>query len=418
MIKLYLFNECRRAAAYGIGTYIREMITCLSHLENISLNIVQLRSEKEEFAVEEKNGYIIYYFPNNKVCSNNEIEDRYYRNIWYILQQYINPAKQDTLFFHLNYNQEYALISFMKRDFPKCHVIFTVHCQDWAFLLNGNVSQFKEIVEKNKEELIDFKEKKVYESYEKERTLYLDVNTIICLGEYAKHTLTEIYKISNDKIEVISNGITDIGENISASKKKKLRQQLFIPENEKVLLFVGRLDEIKGLDILIKAFKLVIDKYLDCHLYIIGDGDFDNYMKETEGYWRKITFTGRLNREDVYKFYQIADVGIIPSRYEPFGYVAIEMMMYDIPVIATKTSGLNEIINDKVNGYKVSVKETHNDVIISTEDIKNKIFKILKTMDQKKNISRDFFLNEYTIQKMIEKYMSLIYNIIRSGNYD
>ena len=410
MINLYLFNEGSRAAIYGIGTYIKEMTSLLSCHEEISLNIFQSASDKKDFTIEKNTNYNIYYIPLNKQYTSQKIIDRYYRNIWYIMRQYIKSSEHDRLIFHLNYYLEYSLISLMKRDFPKCHTIFTIHYQDWSFMLNGNYSRFNRIIEKENEALIESVEKKIYKSYEKEKLLYSEIDTIICLGNYAKDILIKDYGIQSDKIEVINNGISDEAIILSSSKRKKLRQQLFIPEDEFIILFVGRLDEIKGVDALIEAFGSIVKDYPDSHLYIIGDGGMNNCMKKAEGFWRKITFTGRLKKEDVYKFYQVADVGVLPSLYEPFGYVAVEMMMFDIPIVATETSGLNEIITEGVAGYKIPVKETCDKITVSSVDIIDCIIKVIKSKRRIKKISRNTFLNKYTSQKMMEKYILLLNN--------
>lgn len=77
-----------------------------------------------------------------------------------------------------------------------------------------------------------------------------------------------------------------------------------------------------------------------------GSGNYDICFQEAKDICTKITFTGLLNKKDLNEIYQIADIGIVPSLFEPFGYVAIEMMMHELPVVATTTSGLNEVVNN------------------------------------------------------------------------
>jgi glycosyltransferase len=405
-----MFNEGSRAAIYGIGTYIRELVTGLSEYKDISVNLVQLRSEKDEFTIEKGSGHTIYYFPNTTTSYNRyQKQEWYYRNIWFILCQYIKPNKQDQLFFHLNYHQEPSLVALIKQRFPVCRTIFTIHYQNWAFTLNGNTSQFKRIIKSTKEQLTTPTEKSVFEMYEQDCALYQQIDNIICLGQYAKRLLIKNYEIAEDKITVIPNGLTDDAIVLSDTQRKRLRAELHIPENEKVILFVGRLDDIKGVDILIEAFNLVVKKEPDCHLFIIGDGRVDEYQGKIENCWRKITFTGRLKKEDVYRFYQIADIGIMPSRYEPFGYVAIEMMMFDIPIIVAKTSGLNEIIKENINGWKIPVKEKKDNIDISAQSLKDKILEAVEGSKKRQQLkSKHVFQKNYTTQQMTRKYLKLI----------
>ena len=410
MINLYLFNEGSRAATYGIGTYIREMTNSLSCREDVSLNIIQLVSDRKDFEIEKNIKFNIYHFPKSAFYIDYKKSELYYRNIWYILRQHIKSSENERLVFHLNFAQEYPLIFLMKRDFPKCHTILTIHYQQWCFTLNGSYSRFKKIISQDKEKLTLIEEETVYESYEKEKILYLSIDTIICLGNYAKDILMKDYNIPKEKIKVINHGISDEAVLLSSTKQKKMRQKLFIPEDEIVMVFVGRIDDMKGIDVLIEAFGSVVKDYPKCHLYIIGEGgNMNNYMNKAEYYWRKITFTGRLKKEDVYKFYQVANIGILPSRYESFGYVAIEMMMFNIPIIATKTSGLNEILTGEVDGYKIPIKEKDDKVIILSEDIKDCVIKKIMSKCKRKTKSRNTFLEKYTTKKMIELYIPLLY---------
>src|SRR5699024_5825716 len=103
MKQVYLFNEGSRAAIYGIGTYIRQMVAFLSGRQDIRLNLVMLNSDKNEFEVEEKDGYRTFYFP--RVSLPQDKLEIYIRNTWYVLYPYIEEdlVEEDRLFFHFNY---------------------------------------------------------------------------------------------------------------------------------------------------------------------------------------------------------------------------------------------------------------------------------------------------------------------------
>jgi glycosyltransferase involved in cell wall biosynthesis len=108
--------------------------------------------------------------------------------------------------------------------------------------------------------------------------------------------------------------------------------------------------KLEGINYLITGFKKVLENYPDTRLFIAGDGNFNGLLKESSGFWSKINFTGRLDKETLYDFYQMADMGVVCSLHEEFGLVAIEMMMHALPVIVTKTSGLDEIVEDTLSG--------------------------------------------------------------------
>ena len=153
---------------------------------------------------------------------------------------------------------------------------------------------------------------------------------------------------------------------MSLAEKNTIKSNLLFKSNEKILLYVGRLDENKGGKELINAFKLLLIEEPDCRLVIIGNGDESIYFEQMQMYWSKIIFSGRLPKELIYKFYQIADVGILPSFAEQCSYVAIEMMMHGLPIVGTDSTGLSEMIIDGENGYKVNLNENENDVFLES----------------------------------------------------
>ncbi len=150
MKHVYVFNEGSRAAIYGIGTYIRQLTACLTEIQGFSLHIVELHCSEKEFILKQKYPCItVYYFPNASHRYRNS-DSKYYRNIFFILAQYIQIKEGDELFFHLNYMQQSSLIEPMKDRYPKSHILYTIHYQNWCFLLKGNTSYFKRIIHHNK----------------------------------------------------------------------------------------------------------------------------------------------------------------------------------------------------------------------------------------------------------------------------
>ena len=100
------------------------------------------------------------------------------------------------------------------------------------------------------------------------------------------------------------NGIDDVYD-------KNFYQWENMLNSSKNIIFVGRLDEIKGISVLIESFKELIKICPDCHLYIIGEGDFSKYLKLCNPIWDKITFYGIFwKKKELYQMYNCADVGL------------------------------------------------------------------------------------------------------------
>ena len=181
----------------------------------------------------------------------------------------------------------------------------------------------------------------------------------------------------------------------------------------KIILFAGRIDEIKGVSSLIKAFHLVLEAYPNSRLLIAGNGDYTRAFQEAKNIYTKITFTGLLKKEELFEIYQLADAGVVPSLFEPFGYVPVEMMMHELPIIATTTSGLNEVVDESC-GLKVPLIVSPDNVEIDTSLLAQKIVYLLQNPEEAKRLGkngRKRYLEKYSSEvfgkNMIEFYKSL-----------
>ncbi|MDR0698262.1 MAG: ThuA domain-containing protein, partial [Tannerella sp.] len=123
-------------------------------------------------------------------------------------------------------------------------------------------------------------------------------------------------------------------------------------------------------------------------LLIAGSGNYDTYLQEAKEICTKITFTGLLEKKDLNEIYQIADVGVVPSLFEPFGYVAVEMMMHKLPVVATATSGLNEVV-DETCGLKAPITALLDSVEIDTSILAQKIVYLLQNQAEAKQLGQN-----------------------------
>ena len=412
MVNLIIFNDTRRAATYGVGTYIRELITSMEN-SDVRIIIVHLHSEKPDIEKEEQNLVHCIYIPPpinfHAVFDWNYKIDWYYKNVVFLLRWLIKGV--ENLIFLINYSKSDILAAELKKAFD-CKFITVAHYSDWGFFIYDNLPLLRSIL---KEEHTDDKGKNLQNLIEREKSLYSISDRVICLSNYMHDIFCYDYKCDASKIVVISNGLTDTEKNVS--DKKHLRNKWKISSKEKIILFAGRIDEAKGMSHLIKAFRKVLFVYPQSRLVIAGEGDFRKYIKESQDISTKITFTGLLNKDQLYEWYNLADLGVIPSLFESFGYVAVEMMMHELPIVATATSGLKEVINDSC-GLLVQLTVLSDSVEVDDSLFAEKIIYLLQHPNDAKKMGRNGrkrYLMEYS-SDVFRKNMLHFFNSLFEDN--
>ena len=156
--------------------------------------------------------------------------------------------------------------------------------------------------------------------------------------------------VAEDKIVIIPHGINH-AEFVDLPKRGEFRSAYKINDDEKVILWLGRIDRTKGLDILVRAFTTLGQTLSDTRLVIAGPDD--GYLSALRQLIdeikidRSILFTGPLYGQDKLTAYVDADIFVLPSSYEIFGITALEAMACGTPVIITDRCGIAEMVKDK-----------------------------------------------------------------------
>ncbi len=178
----------------------------------------------------------------------------------------------------------------------------------------------------------------------------------ICWSAYAMIALTNReamqFKragVNINRTRVVPNGI-DLRE-YERVTRGEFRRGASIDSNETVILFLGRIDKIKGLDTLVRAFRIVLERQPNCRLVIAGPdyGDLQNLRRlaQTLGVSTKVVFTGPLYGEKKLKLYADADVFVLPSIYETFPMSVIEACASGLPTIVTPNCGISDLLDGK-----------------------------------------------------------------------
>jgi glycosyltransferase involved in cell wall biosynthesis len=195
---------------------------------------------------------------------------------------------------------------------------------------------------------------------------------MICCSNYMAGHIRHTFDLPASKIDVIPNGVDILRFNPDFSIRKQIMENLqqrfaMMAEgrspNSKMVLFVGRLVQEKGVHILINAFeKLLHDRKNNSSytlsLIIVGEGQLKQPLRreiQRIGLEKHIHFLGFVDETTLITLYSSADVLVVPSLYEPFGIVALEAMSSRTPVIVSDIGGLAEIVKEGITGLKFPV---------------------------------------------------------------
>lgn len=336
--QVLIFNNASRAANYGIGTYVRQLSDGLVVLHDFKVSFVEMYADTKEFTItEDERGMYHYRIPALSSGIESEV---YCRSIFYFIARNIEVEESDRIVFQFNYFQHRPLASLLKGQYPHSRIILTVHYLNWCFELKGNVVRMRKIIAKG-HEAKDDTERRVVSSFADEKTFLHLADEVLVLSKRTKAILTNDYEVSEDKTHLVFNGMGNcVCCRTSSHNSKKCQKDV-----QRNILYVGRLDEIKGLKYLMNAFEEIANKHPDTHLVIVGDGDFQPYLVQGRKLKERIAFLGKMQNDEVDEVYKFAYIGVMPSFHEQCSYTAIEMMRHGIPIVGTDSTGLGEMLD-------------------------------------------------------------------------
>lgn len=214
--------------------------------------------------------------------------------------------------------------------------------------------------------------------------------------------------VGEDKIEIVPNGI-DLSEYEAPPRRGEFRKKYGIKDDEKIVLYLGRIHKIKGIDLLVNAFAEIVEELDNVKLIIVGpdDGFLSILKRQIEGLkiGNKILFTGPIYGRDKLEAYVDADVYVLPSVYETFPTTVLEAWACGTPVIITDRCGIADIVDGRAGCV----------VEYDKDQMRNAIIKILSDGELRRGFreeGRKLVKNEFGWERVvldIEKiYLSLI----------
>ncbi len=233
------------------------------------------------------------------------------------------------------------------------------------------------------------------------------------VGYSTRKIMVETDKISPNKITVVHIGIPVEKIKRTEEGRKKVRQEFGIKENDILLGSLSRLVEFKGHRFLLKAFKELVEKGSnEIRLMIAGEGELKENLIRLAGEYEiqdKVIFTGARNDvQDILSAFDIFTQFSVDAGGETFPVAIIEALSAELPVIGSKVGDIGYMIDDNTNGGLVEPE--------NITQFNEGILRLVKDSNLRRKMgraSREKFLNEFTLDKMINN-MEIVYRKVAS----
>ena len=254
-----------------------------------------------------------------------------------------------------------------------------------------------------------------------ERRVMGRVDRIIAATPAEQAQLEWLYNADMRKVYVVPPGV-DVGH-FYPIPVDEARQFIGLAPEARMILFVGRIEPLKGLDTLIKAVACLRVKDLPepVHLAVIG-GDPDAAPEEMSAEMvhiqrmcdeltvgKMVAFLGKRSQDTLPYYYSAAEVVVMPSHYESFGMVALEAMACGTPVIASQVGGLAFLVQDGVTGYHVPDEDD--------EALCGKLSALLGDISLRKRLGKNAaeYAQSYAWPKIAAQLVEIYSDVIRTA---
>ena len=212
-----------------------------------------------------------------------------------------------------------------------------------------------------------------------------------------------------DRALVLHNGINlkRFQKSVSQTEKRRLLEKYGIRDNEKTLLVVSRLGKEKRIDDILKWMKELLKRDPGISLVIAGDGSYRNELKELSKKLNiddAVTFTGRIEPEEIYRLYDIGTIFVSASDFEVNSLAYLEAMACGLPIVCRKDPCLEGVLEDGVNGYSYE----------DGDDFCRYIIRMLENADLRNELGKNAreaslrFSDEYFVDSLLEIYSGLV----------
>jgi glycosyltransferase involved in cell wall biosynthesis len=237
------------------------------------------------------------------------------------------------------------------------------------------------------------------------RFLSFRSDQIIAISNFVKNHLENYYNVPNSKIITLYNCINFINHYESDNDTNESIPFPNLQSGNKVILFAGRFCLIKGIDILIESFHQLEVKNNKVSLILAGDFYKDRFFSKKLNFSKNIHIMKPV--KNIEALFHRVDIVVLPSRLEPLGYLMLEAGYFKKPFIGSRTGGIDEFIEDGVNGYLFEPANSN--------ELAEKINYVLQNPKEAKIAAEKLnqkVVNKCNCEKYFEKLISIYYNLL------
>jgi glycosyltransferase involved in cell wall biosynthesis len=239
--------------------------------------------------------------------------------------------------------------------------------------------------------------------------LHAKVDRIIAISYYIQNILTRFYKVDQAKISVIYNGV-DI-ERFKPNIDGSILKTKYNLNDSPIILYLGRMDPYKGVQFLLRALPLVLEKVPTAKFIVAGATRFDKINIQdfvlSKRIRNSLIFTGYLSETEVPLLYAICDMFCYPSMWEGFGLTPAEAQASAKPVVAFNHCAIPEVVKNNETGILVEPKDH--------KKMAEAIIKLVKDMNLRKHMGNEarkrvekLFTWDLSAKKTFEVYRNVV----------